>query len=230
VSWLVPPVTRLRDGWLDPVRGLSDRLTPEAERYVRACATIDTSGAPLLLRGSLLERPTPHPGADVDLLLVAPVGVSIDLSPVRALGRPIDALRLDPGDPDLVLLSLAWTRSLTVAGPAFPLLPVRVDDAWLEAHWFRYGALHVPGILRSQGPRRVSDTKQLLRAAALVRVRTHGEWSRDLSTCARWIAEDEPSLSPSVGALLGALDGDPMPEVDVRDLQHWLRIRWREVR
>lgn len=230
MNWRLPPVATVRDGWLRPVEGLAEHLPSEAERYVSACATIDTAGATLLLRGSLLERITPHPAADVDLLLVAPIGVSVDLSPVRALGRPIDALRLNPANPDTVLLTLAWTRSLTVAGPSLSARPVRVDDDWLYAHWYRYGALHLSDVLRSHGARRVSETKQLLRAAGLLRVKTNGEWSRDLTTCARWIEEDAPALGPVVAALLDALEQDPAPDVDVGRLQHWLRMRWREVR
>lgn len=225
-AWHIPPVARVRDGWLHPSLPRDRPLPAEAERVRRLATSIRIEGGTLLLRGGLLERERPHPRADLDLILVAAPGVTVDCTPLQALGRPLDLLRLDPASPDRVLATLALTRALPIAGQPFASRPMPIDEDWLTAHWYRYGALHRPGWLDSQGLRRVREVKLLLRAAGLLRVWTHHEWSRDLVTCATWIAAAESAFRPLIDLLLHSLDEpDPSP-IDVRDLQTWLRACW----
>jgi hypothetical protein len=183
----------------------------------------------------MLEQMSPHPKADIDLLLVAPPAVRVDLAPLDKFGRFVDICRVSPEGGCVVLMALARTRSHQACGEPFPQMTVTVTRDLIVSHWLRYAPFgFAPRLWRSDKwflPR----VKQLLRSVALVRLMDFGEYSRDLKICLGWLQEYDAEMGLIGAQLLALLGSDADGAIDVAGLQSWLRRsfysriqRWKE--
>jgi hypothetical protein len=223
---LVDPVWPLRDGALVPVDWAAVRRSDEAKAVVAMLGEVDVGGGSLLLRGSLLEQLQPHPKADIDLILVSSQAVRIDLGGLARFGRTLDLCRVDPGDDGGVLMTLARTRALWVAGAPFPPAPVSVTGDLVLRHWIRYSDAGFNPRIHARDRWFVPRVKQLLRLAGIIRLVEQGEYSRDLRRCAAWMSEIEPEWGKLAADLMAAMEDHPDAWFDTSRLRRQVRDRF----
>jgi hypothetical protein len=197
----------------------------ECLEIISALSCCDTVGAPLFLRGSMLEQLAPHPLADIDLLLVAPKRQRVDLSVLDRFDRMVDIYRVDPKKSS-VLMTLVRTRSLQVTGQEFPSVAVRVSRELIVDHWLHYAPFGFEPLLFRSDRRFVARVKQLLRSVALLKLMDAGRYSRDLVHCAGWLSEYETELGKLGARMLVSLDIADDSVFDVGRLQAWLRAEF----
>ena len=230
--YFVDPAWPMRDGLLQPIDWSCvprSELSTEIVECLRGCPVENAS---LLLRGSILEQARPHPGADVDIMILTEDRrkASADLSALSAFGRPVDAILVEHGSraPDPVLWAAACTRALYVAGTPHRSRPITLNRQLLVDHWLKYGAFSLPSILRSQGLRRLAEVKQVIRSIGLVHGLERQRFSRDLPTCLDWSEEEAPALVEEAAMLFDTVQHDPSPDFDISGIQGWLRLHFYE--
>lgn len=219
----VSSIWNLINGAFQPVdwsAACRSTLCEEIVGVLKGCAT---HGAPLLLRGSILEQRSPHPKADIDLLLVAPPAARVDLAPLQKFGRFVDICRITPDGGCSVLMALATTRSLQVCGEPFPQKVVPLTRDLIVSHWLRYAPFEFSPQLRTGDRWFLPRVKQLLRSVALIRLMDYGQYSRDLPVCQEWLQEYDGEIGRVGARFLEALGSSADTLIDVANLQSWLR-------
>jgi hypothetical protein len=164
------------------------------------------AGVSLYLRGSAVERRHPHPGADLDLVIVGAVQPAAVIGELRTLLAPerrlVDVVALSPESlrDDLCHRLLLTTRARLVAGPEVPVEPVAADDRVAWAFWRRYAVFLVSQRNGGSVQRRVTELKQLTRAFGVFRwLRAH-RFTRDVGTCLDWTRREAPAAAAVLDA------------------------------
>ena len=224
--YAVPPIWPIRHGVLLPVDWSTAARSEEAAAIIEVLRAVDMGGVPLLVRGSLLEQLQPHPKADIDLVVVSDRPIYIDLGRLRPFGRALDVCRADPRAVDGALMTLARTRALQVGGRPFAAAPVRVSGELILAHWVHYSAAGLSPRIHSLDKWFVPRVKQLLRMAGLIRLLEHGEYSRDLHFCARWMGQMDRRWQEQAVDLLAAMAGGTGVWFDTTVLKRAMRERF----
>ncbi len=215
------PMCPIKDGFFEPLAiSPGDRAREIRERVQRTNLTPEVD---VFLRGSVLEEPTPHPEADLDLVVVCSrrhwADVSATLQQTLApLGRPIDLLPIEPNDLQVApsIRLLITTRSLHLSGrcPLFPL--VAADLRTMKAHWFRYAPFNLPSVLTSSRRRRVCELKLLTRSFGVLEFFSTGRFSRGIKTCLHWAREINPEAGLRLHRFWTALeDGKALPDMNI---------------
>ena len=230
--YLIDPKWPLQEGLILAIDWSCVPLSDLAAKVVECLRCCPVENASLLLRGSILEQALPHPGADVDVIILTKDRrkASVDLSALQSFGRPVDAVLVEHGSrtPDSVLWAAACTRALFVAGTPHQSRPITLDRQLLVDHWLKYSAFSLPSILRTQGLRRLAEVKQVIRSIGLVHGLERQRFSRDLQTCLDWSAEEVPALAEEAALLFDTVQHDPSPDFDISRIQGWLRLRFYE--
>ena len=211
------------DGVLEPVAfELSRRSSALDAVHWRLQALDVPEGVSVYLRGGMLEQMEPHPGADIDVIVLGPaerakaVAGQVNGS-LSALGRPIEAVPCAPEvlQAHVPLRMLVQCRALLVGGHGVTLPPLRADEPLRRSLWNFYA----PFLLRHslQGPlsARLVTVKYALRAVGVLGL-FEGRYSRDLPTCLGWCERYAPEARAILErALLGLEEPEPAP-LDLR--------------
>jgi quercetin dioxygenase-like cupin family protein len=174
----------------------------------RRLATLGPSlgGASVWLRGSVLEAPSQHPAADIDLVVVAasrePLG-QLDRA-LGDLGRRLDIMHAWPSAISPLTALLLATRAERLWGPPLRVLPPRLDAGLLRLLWRATGG----GSLEAAGSPEgwVGACKRAIRAVGVLHLAAGGELTRDLRTCLDLVTPRFASLKHELTALGVALD------------------------
>ncbi len=231
MSTRFPPIWSIIDGWVQP--GPLVDIPPLAQTIQQRIAAENQSDVPIFLRGSLVEKYNPHPKADIDLIVVTDQkNPPVSFQRLSDLGKVIDPQPLSWDFDCPVLATLLWTRSLQVSGRTIPQQAVFIDSEWILAHWLVHGMNRLPPTIRSQGLRRVSHAKQLIRCAGLIWYMKEGQFSRDLPICIQWAREIDAGLGNELHRLfetLGPTDQPPFEIGRIQDkLQRYFYAHWND--
>lgn len=199
------------DGWIQPIPVV--HVPPIVEEIKNRITNENSGDTPIFLRGSLIEQYNPHPKADIDIIVVTDQkNPPVSFQSLSNLGRVVDPLPLSWNFDNQVLATLMWTRSLQLTGEPIIQQKVFIDSEWILAHWLIHGINRLPPIIHSQGLRRVSHAKQLIRCVGLIWYMKNGQFSRDLPICIRWALQIDPTLGQALQSLfetLGVVEQSP---------------------
>jgi len=225
-SFLISPTWAVKDGHFHPLDWEAIPQRMESAQLISILCKSTVKHASLFLRGSMLEQKSPHPQADVDIFVVTstPKIVQLDLRELKNIDRPLDIRTVDLSAQtvDPVFLLLIHCRSLFITGEAFHQCPIPINKQLWVAHWLRYAPFSLPRILHSEGLRRLSEIKQIIRSIGVIQALKHNQFSRDLHTCIEWAKVENPAVATLCLELLQTVY-PPYPPFDISMIQHWLR-------
>jgi len=193
--------------------------------------------ATLYLRGSALESPEPHPMSDIDFVLIANREHWMPLhrllrETMNIDHRPVDVYFMQSSDleSDLLMRLLLYTRSERLAGPRLELKPVKADFHTAKAHWDKFAVWTLPDALISNQEANVCMVKQLLRSVGPMELVIRGRFSRELSTCLKWIEQYAPkNVIPYFQQAWYHIGNRQNPPLAIKPARDWLVDEWSQI-
>ena len=170
-------------------------LSFECWQIIGALRRLQLNNHLLYLRGSIVEESSPHPKADLDVVLIGDTDCSDTLREVLQFSnRPLDIHYFTPEGlrSNLRFQLLLSTRSIPVNGPTYPFYPIRANKDTAQQLWKEYNPVGMYSTLSNHPIIQVCQTKVLIRSAAIFMLLQDHRFSRNLQTCLHWIQRNVP--------------------------------------
>lgn len=170
-------------------------LSLECWQIIGALRRLQWNKHLLYLRGSIVEESSPHPKADLDVVLIGDTDRSEELQEaLQFSNRPLDIHYFTPDSlaSSLRFQLLLSTRSIPVNGPVYPFHPIPANKSTAQQLWREYNPIGMYSVLSNHPIVQVCQTKVLIRSVGIIMLLQDHRFSRHLQTCLHWIQHNAP--------------------------------------
>jgi hypothetical protein len=188
----------------------------------------------LYLRGSLLEQAQPFEQSDIDLIYLYDENQGIDQIPrYQTMNRPFDAQILSVQrlfeDQYFIYSALLMCRSLLIAGPSYPLMPIKADFQFAWQHWIKYSPLLLCNQIECHHKQAVAIFKQLVRSFGVISFLQDQRFSRDINDCLSFASSENTLIAQQLFDLRHKIEQHQAVRFKISEIQSYLKFKFQEV-